>query len=44
MAPEPLPELIAFIAEFVSPLMMNNGGTTMVGVTWQPGGPWVSGA
>ena len=44
MAPEPLPELIEFIAEFVSPMMTTKVATTMEGITWQPGGPWVAGA
>lgn len=42
VAPEPLPELIAFIAEFVSPMMTTQVATTMEGMMWQPGGPWVA--
>ena len=42
VAPEPLPELIAFIAEFVAPLMATKAATPMVGMTWQPGGPWIT--
>lgn len=42
VAPEPLPELIKFIAEFVAPLMATKAVTTMMGTTWQPGGPWLA--
>lgn len=42
VAPEPLPELIAFIAEFVAPLMTTKAATTMAGTKWQRGGPWVA--
>jgi hypothetical protein len=42
VAPQPLPELIAFIEEFFSPLMTTKVGTSMVGMTWRPGGPWVA--
>lgn len=42
VAPEPLPELIAFIATFVSPVMTTKAAGAMEGMTWQPGGPWLA--
>ncbi len=44
IAPEPFPILIAFIADFVAPLMKTKAATDMAGMTWQPGGPWVTAA
>jgi len=40
LAPEPLPELIAFIATFAQPLL--NASEVVVGQRWAPGGPWAS--
>ncbi|MBP9233197.1 MAG: nucleotidyl transferase AbiEii/AbiGii toxin family protein [Hyphomonadaceae bacterium] len=41
MAPEPLPELIAFIASFVSPLLATNTPEALGSMRWQQGGPWL---
>jgi hypothetical protein len=38
IAPEPLPELVAFIATFAKPLLGEQAGSA--GWQWQPGGPW----
>lgn len=38
IAPEPLPELIAFIATFAKPLLGDQ--TASADWRWQPGGPW----
>lgn len=40
LAPEPLPELIGFIATFALPLL--NASEVVVGQRWAPGGPWAS--
>jgi hypothetical protein len=40
LAPEPLSELIAFIAAFVLPLL--GASDTVVVQRWAPGGPWAS--
>lgn len=40
IAPEPLPELIAFIATFAKPLLVEQAAS--VGLFWPAGGPWNS--
>ena len=40
LAPEPLPDLITFIATFALPLL--NASQVVVGQRWAPGGPWAS--
>lgn len=40
--PAPFPELVTFIATFVSPLMEAKSPSTMAAMTWPRGGPWVA--
>lgn len=40
LAPQPFPELVSFIAAFVSPLLASNAITTMEGKMWPADGPW----
>lgn len=40
LAPEPLPELVAFIATFVMPLLSESDA--VVGQHWAAGGPWAA--
>ena len=40
--PAPFPELVTFIATFVSPLMEATATSTMAAMTWPQGGPWVA--
>jgi hypothetical protein len=40
LAPKPFPELLAFVREFVEPLLRADAAAELAGATWPPGGPW----
>jgi hypothetical protein len=40
LAPEPLPELLRSVAEFVTPPLLTLGTEAPFELVWSPGGPW----